>query len=110
VTAQEGGSIRIEANWKRLRDPAKLQAAMDRAGAKIRIYFAGNAPAAALPRCAWDDLPFATGMPDGAVELPGTDGPSVPLPSEQHIRHRLQLDRTGRRPGFPQPPEPTPSR
>jgi hypothetical protein len=37
VTAESGGATRVELRWSELRDPAALQAALDRAGAPVRI-------------------------------------------------------------------------
>jgi hypothetical protein len=37
VTAEAGGAVRVSVHWEELSDPAALQTALDRAGARIKI-------------------------------------------------------------------------
>ncbi len=81
VTRHDDGSFRVVVHWAQLRDPAALQAALDRAGAPVRVLTGEELPAGSrgpVPACAepTSGLPYSAravqwDFPDQASEVNG---------------------------------------
>jgi hypothetical protein len=77
VQRQSDGTLRVVVHWDQLADPAKLQQALDRAGAPVRVLVGTDGPgqaASTVPECA---KPYAGG-PYSAAAVSWDSGLNAP--------------------------------
>lgn len=90
---RHGEAVSVVVHWNQLSDPAKLQQALDRAGAPVQILagtVTGKAPSTAIPECA---KPYS-GMPYSAAAVSWDSG--LNAPNSSFVIHPAAFPEHGR--------------